>query len=125
MTSRAKMAFWIAALISITIVIAQVVSRANARRRQAAYQSAVAGYAHDLRPGEPRSDVEQYILAHGAHAESDSQPDSPNSRDLLVRLGEETPRFGCSYKVVYLQLKFDANDKYAGNSLKTEEQDCM
>jgi hypothetical protein len=125
MRSRAKTAFWIAGLILTVIVVSLIAYRVKARRRQAAYQSALASYAHDLHSGETRSEIQQYILAHRARAESDSEPDSPESQDILVCLGEEPAPIYCSRKVVYLQLKFDSSDKYADALLKTELQDCM
>jgi hypothetical protein len=95
------------------------------RRREAGFRDVVAMYSRDLRQGTTREDVERYISLHGARPESDSQPDFPAPRDILVHLGEEHAPWYCSRQIAYVRLVFDDANRYRSASLKTEDQDCM
>ncbi len=65
------------------------------------------------------------VCSHGAKPETDPQPDTPNSNDILIRLGEEPGPWYCSGRIVYLRLAFDNNDRYQNATLKPELHDCL
>jgi hypothetical protein len=128
MVSRTRLARRIATVVLALLVIVavgRIVSNASQRRRQAGFRDVVAMYSRDLQQGATREDVERYIGLHGGRPASDSQPDFPDPRDILVQLGEEPAPWYCSRQIAYVRLKFDDANRYRSASLKTEDQDCM
>lgn len=127
MRLRAKLSIPLAELILIIVGITLMRRREHTveRKREAAYNAITAMYSRDLKPGITRAEVRQYIYAHGATPEGDSEPDSPSWNDILVRLGDQPPPWYCSRLVTYLKLRFDSNDRYQNAALKDEGQDCM
>jgi hypothetical protein len=127
MKLHAKLGILIAVVtvLGLGILVGTLKSRANERRREASYRAALALYAKGLRPLESREQVLQYVYHHGGQPESDSEPDSSSSQDVLVELGREPPPWFCSRLVTYLQLKFDDSEKFQDAALKFEAQDCM
>jgi hypothetical protein len=126
MTLRIKLALSITLLALATISILWLRAFVIDRKHQARYQTAVAMYSHDLTEGASRSEVEQYIRAHGAQPEQDPQPyPASEARSILVWLGKERGTWYCSGEIVYIKLAFDNTDKYRSASLKSELQQCL
>jgi len=127
MRLRTKLFIPFAALILVILGITLTRSREHTakQKREAAYNAITAMYSRDLNPGITRAEVRQYIYAHGATPEYDSEPDPHSWNDILVRLGDEPPPWYCSRQVSYLQLRFDSNERYQNAALKVEGQECM
>jgi hypothetical protein len=124
---RAKLSITIAVLtlLAIGIFITREIAHAAVQKREAGFQNIAAMYSRDLKAGTNRDEIEQYVRTHSAKPESDQQPLAADSNNFLVRLGERLSPWYCSREVVYLDIEFDAADKYRGTSLKPEFQDCL
>jgi len=106
-----------AAVIAISLWLAQHVrGKREAMRREGGYQTVLAQYAVELRPGMTRDQVERYFqtngkrfkqmccvaISKGKHVSFDRA-----GCDDLVKIGEESAPWGCSENNVYIAFEFN------------------
>ena len=100
---------WSIAVIVVAIAAIAIRSHVGKRRREVTYQSVLAKYSRDLKPGMTRSEVERYLRSRNLHfSQSFSSFGHRRERDEtdLVKIGQEAPPWYCSEAYVYVAFEF-------------------
>jgi len=128
LTTVASMAL----LVFVLWLVKHLREQRKAAEREAYYQSALAKYASDLKPGMSREQVEQRLQTNGkrfnqmccvASFRREHASLVGSSWDDLVKIGEESTPWFCSENNVYIAFEF--NPKSQGERLKTNPSDTL
>ena len=109
------------ALIGFSIWLVQHVrERHKAAEREASYQTVLAKYTGELKPGTSREQVERYLRTNGkgfkqmccvANFKGEYVSLHGSGYDDLVRIAEESAPFFCSENNVYIAFEFNPKSK--------------
>jgi hypothetical protein len=122
----------IALLVFLLWLVKHLREQRKAAEREAYYQSALAKYGSDLKPGMSREQVEQRLQTNGkrfsqmccvANFTGEHASLVGSSWDDLVKIGEESPPWFCSEHNVYIAFEF--NPKSQGERLETNPSDTL
>ena len=113
-------------------LVAHVRNRRKAAEREARYQTLLAQYGGDLKPGMNRGQVERYLQTNGArfrqmccvgNFRGEYVSLDRAAWDDLVKIAEESAPFVCSENNVYVAFEF--NPKSQGESSGTNSSDVL
>jgi hypothetical protein len=113
-------------------LVQHVRERHKAAEREAYYQTILAKYTSELKPGMSREQVEQRIQSDGkwfgqmccvANIRGQYTSSVEAGWDDLVKIGEESPPWFCSENNVYIAFEF--NPKSPGELSKTNASDIL
>ena len=87
-------------------------------KREVAYQSAVRSYAHVLKLGMTRKEVEDYLRAKKLEFRQtccvDMKEYKKGSWDDLVKIGEEDAPWFCNFTAIYVAFQFTGRGQFDG-----------